>query len=97
MSAYWIGRAQTRDLDGYKRYGQLVAHASPLYPQQALARGGRYQVLEGPDDFDRLVIIRFGSMDAALTYYNSPEYQEAAAIRQAASGRCELTITEGLD
>jgi len=97
MSAYWIGRAQPTDMEGMKRYGQLVAHASTIYPQQALVRGGNHRVLEGPDDFSRFVLLKFGSMDAALAYYNSPEYQEAAAIRQASCGRCELVIAEGLD
>ncbi len=97
MTAYWIGRAQMRDLEGYKQYGALVASAATIYPNQVLARAGRYKVLEGPDDFDRHVLLRFPSMEAALTYYNSPEYQQAAAIRQAASGRCEITITEGVD
>lgn len=97
MSAYWIGRAKVRDHEGIHRYGELVAKASQLYPQQVLARNARYRVLEGPEDFNRHVLIRFGSMEEALRYYNSTEYQEAAAIRQSACDRCELVITEGLD
>jgi len=97
MSAYWIGRAKVRDQDGIRRYGELVARASKLYPQQLIARNGAFRVLEGPEDFDRHVVIRFGSMEEALRYHNSPEYQEAAVIRQAACDRCELVITEGAD
>lgn len=97
MSAYWIGRARMRDMDGYRQYGELVRQASQLYPQQVLARAGRYTLLEGEDVFDRFVLIRFGSMEEALSYYHSPEYRAAAAIRQAASDRCDLVITEGLD
>jgi uncharacterized protein (DUF1330 family) len=96
MSAYWIGRARTRDPDGYKRYGELVARASQVYPQEVLARGGRYKVLEGEGLYDRFVIIRFGSMEEAERYYKSPEYQEAAAYRHAASERFDLVITEGV-
>jgi uncharacterized protein (DUF1330 family) len=84
-----------RDIDGYRRYSELVREASQIYPQQVLARAGKYHVLEGQDIFDRYVLIRFGSMEEALTYYNSPEYQAAAAIRQAASDGCDLVITEG--
>jgi uncharacterized protein (DUF1330 family) len=97
MPAYWIGRAQMRDLAGYQRYGALVRQASAIYPNQVLARAGRYQVLEGPDDFDRYVLLRFPSMEAARAFYHSPEYQQALAIRQAASGRTELVITEGIE
>lgn len=96
MSAYWIGRAQTRDPEGYKEYGRIRAEAAKLFPQETLVRAGRYKVLEGPDDIDRFVLIRFPSMDAAIEYYNSPLYQQAAAIRRAASGQCSLTIVEGV-
>lgn len=96
MSAYWIGRARTRDLPALKRYGELVARASQIYPQEVLARGGAYQVLEGQDLFDRFVLIRFDSMEEAERYYRSPEYQEAAAIRHAACERWDLVITEGV-
>lgn len=97
MTAYWIGRAQTQDIAGYQEYGRLVAKAAPKFSYQVLARAGKYQILEGPDEFDRFVLLRFSSVDEALKYYNSPEYQEAAAVRRAASGRCELTITEGIE
>lgn len=96
MSAYWIGRAKTRDPAGLKPYGELVARASQIYPQEVLARGGAYKVLEGEDLFDRFVIIRFGSMEEAERYYRSPEYQEAATIRHAACARWDLVITEGM-
>lgn len=95
MSAYWIGRARTRDPEALKRYGELVARASSHYPQEVLARGGAYKVLEGEDIFDRFVVIRFGSMEEAERYYRSPEYQEAAAVRHAACERWDLVITEG--
>ena len=97
MSAYWIARAQTHDIEGLRQYGGLVAKAALIYPNQALARAGKYKVLEGPDAFDRYVLLKFPSMEAAMTYYHSPEYQQAAAIRRAATGRCEIVITEGVD
>ena len=97
MSAYWIGRAKVSDPAGMRRYGELVAHASKLYPQRALARSGAYKVLEGQDLFDRFVLIRFGSMEEAERYHRSPEYQEAAAVRRASCERLDLVITEGLD
>jgi len=97
MSAYWIGRAQVVDPEGFKRYGALVREAAAIYPNGVLARAGRYRVLEGPDEFERHVILRFPSMQAAEDYYHSPEYQRAAAIRRVAAGRCEIVIVEGID
>jgi len=97
MSVLWLGRAQTRDPEGYKLYAATITQMSGSYPHQVLARGGRYKVLEGPDDFDRFVVIRFPSMEEAVKYYNSPEYQAAAVARRESAGRCELVLTEGID
>jgi|SRR5579859_999010 len=95
MSAYWIGLAKVRDTDAMRRYGELAGRTASIHPgQQIVVRGGAYRVLEGSGDFDRHVILRFGSMEEALRYYHSPECQAAAAIRQAACERCELLITE---
>ncbi len=98
MAAYWIGSAQVRDLEGIARYGELVTRAAPKYPYEVLVREARkFTILEGFEDFNRFVVLRFPSTAAAMDYYNSPEYREARAIRQAASGRCNLAIVEGFD
>jgi uncharacterized protein (DUF1330 family) len=59
-----------------------------------LARGGATDVLEGDWDIDRLVVLEFPSMEQARAWYDSPEYQEVAPIRQAAS-RARAVIVEG--
>ena len=69
-----------------KRVAEIDRH----HPQCVLARGGHYQVLEGEGNFDRYVLVRFGSVEEAITYYNSKEYQDAAAIGRAASEHCAL-------
>jgi uncharacterized protein (DUF1330 family) len=97
MTAYWIGRAQTVDPEGLKKYGGLVVEAAKKFPNTVLARAGRYKVLEGPDQFDRYVLLRFPSMEAAERYYNSSEYQHAVRIRQQATKQCEVVIVEGVD
>jgi uncharacterized protein (DUF1330 family) len=101
MSVYWIGRAEQRSLEGYAEYARLRGIATDryreIYPYTPIVRGGSYRVLEGPDPFDRHVILRFASMEAALGFYHSPEYQAAAAVRRAASGRCELVFVEGVE
>jgi uncharacterized protein (DUF1330 family) len=95
MSAYWIGHAQMTDVQGYARYAQLAAPAFAQHPHSVLARGGRFEALEGDRPFDRHVILEFPSMQAALNCYRSIQYQRAAAVRQAASERCELILVEG--
>jgi uncharacterized protein (DUF1330 family) len=95
MSAYWIGRAQIRDLEGYRRYAELAASAWIEHPHRVLARGGRFEVLEGATHYDRYVVLEFPSMQAALDCYRSAAYQHAAPVRQRASQDCQLVIVEG--
>jgi len=96
MPAYWIGRTKI-ERPGYGDQADLHAELEKKYPHETLARGGAYRVLEGEEDaFNRFVLIKFPSTEAAMAYYNSPEYQLASAARKAASGRTELVITEGL-
>jgi uncharacterized protein (DUF1330 family) len=97
MSAYWIARARLRDMKGQDKYAKLISRIEPLYPHETLCRSGRIEVIEGTQHFDRYFLHKFPSMDLALAFYNSPQYQEAAAIRRAACDGCELVIMEGED
>jgi len=86
-----IARAQMRDLVGYQKYGKLVAKLRRII-RPGIGACGKYQVVEGPDDFDRMVTsIR---VNGAALPTTTREYQAAAAIRRAASGRCEVVITK---
>jgi uncharacterized protein (DUF1330 family) len=82
------------DAEGYRRYGELASVALGRHPHRVLARGGRFEVLEGEPQFDRHVVLEFPSLQSALDCYRSVEYQRAAALRQAASARCELVLVE---
>jgi uncharacterized protein (DUF1330 family) len=95
MSGYWIGRTKVRDFEGMKRYAELVARAGT--PYTPIVRAAPSIVLEGPDDLERHVLLRFGSVEDAVRFYNSPEYQEAAAVRHACCEDSRLVIVEGLD
>jgi len=52
------------------------------YGAKVLARGGRYQTLEGPEKFNRFVVIEFPTFEQGVACFNSPEYKEAAAFRR---------------
>ena len=95
MVAYWVARAKINDPVEYKKYTDRVPGILARFDGKVLARGGRYETLEGPATFERFVVIEFPSMDAARACFNSPEYREAAAFRRAGgAGRNELTIVE---
>lgn len=59
------------------------------------ARGGDTIVLEGDWEPERMVIIEFPSMDQALAWYNSPEYQEWIPVRQRLAPNSKLVVLEG--
>ena len=65
---------------------------------KVLARGGNYQIMEGPEKYTRYVVIEFPTMEQALACHRSPEYQAAAAYRRADGvGEVEQVIVEGGD
>jgi len=103
MSLYWIGRSDQRDKDGWAEYERLVKLATEAhrdrYPYEPIVRGGAFRLLEGhePYPYNRHAMLQFASMDAAVRFYESDEYQVASAVRKASSGPCELLLIEGLD
>jgi uncharacterized protein (DUF1330 family) len=96
MPAYWLARATITDPVAYKKYTDLVPAIIDKYKGTILARGGRYQVMEGPEDFQRFVVIEFPTLEQAVACFESPEYQEAAAFRRAGGGVVQNAIVEGI-
>ena len=91
---YWIARVDVRDPERYKDYVTAAKPAFEKYGAHFLARGGRYERLEGQVRA-RNVLIEFPSLEAAHDCYHSPEYQIAAAIRQEVAD-AEMVIVEGI-
>jgi uncharacterized protein (DUF1330 family) len=91
---YWIARVDVRDPERYKDYVTAAKPAFEKYGAHFLARGGRYERLEGQVRA-RNVVIEFPSLEAAHDCYHSPEYQIAAAIRQEVAV-AEMVIVEGI-
>ena len=77
MIAYWVARAKINDPVEYKKYTDRVPAIIARFGGKVLARGGRYQILEGPQKFQRFVVIEFPSLEQAVACHDSPEYQEA--------------------
>jgi uncharacterized protein (DUF1330 family) len=95
MPAYWVARSKINDPAEYKKYTDRVPEILKKYGGKVLARGGRYQILEGPQKFQRFVVIEFPSLEQAVKCHDSPEYREAAAFRWSGAGVVELVIVEG--
>jgi uncharacterized protein (DUF1330 family) len=97
MPAYWVARSKINDAVAYKKYTDRVPAILARYGGRVLARGGRYQILEGPQKFQRFVVVEFPSLEQAVACHESAEYQEAAAFRKGGAGEVELVIVEGGD
>jgi uncharacterized protein (DUF1330 family) len=95
MAAYWVARARIDDPVAYKKYTDRVPAILAQYGGKVLARGGRYKINEGPNDFHRFVVIEFESLEQGVKCFESPEYQEAAAFRRNGGGVVENVIVEG--
>ena len=97
MAAYWVARSRVNDPVEYKKYTDRVPEIIARYGGKVLARGGRFQILEGPEKFHRFVVIEFPTLEQAVACHDSPEYTEAAAFRRSGAGEVELVIVEGGD
>jgi len=95
MPAYWVARSKINDPVEYKKYTDRVPGIIAKWGGKVLARGGRFQILEGPEKFQRFVVIEFPTLEKAVACHDSPEYQEAAAFRKQGAGEVELVIVEG--
>jgi uncharacterized protein (DUF1330 family) len=94
MAAYWLARSLIHDPVEYKKYTDQVPGIIQKYGGKVLARGGRFQIMEGPETFKRFVVIEFPSLEAGITCFESPEYVAAAAFRRSGAGVVENVILE---
>lgn len=95
MPAYIIAHIEIADPDAYEGYKKLVPATVEKFNGRFLVRGGRAEILEGEAAPDRTVVLQFPSYDDAKAWFDSAEYAEAKAIRQAAS-RGTLILVDGV-
>ena len=97
MPAYWVARSRIIDPVEYKKYTDPLPALFAKYGGKVLARGGRYQIMEGPQKFQRFVVIEFPTFEQGVACFTSAEYDRAAAFRRAGAGEVETVIVEGGD
>ncbi len=96
MPAYLIVRANVTDMQQYQEYMKLTPAIVEKYGGQFIIRGGDKVVLEGPDSSERIVMLKFDSVDAVRRMYNSDEYQAAIKVRAGAAD-ASFIVMEGLE
>jgi len=92
---YWVVRMDVHDPEKYKDYVAANAAAFKKYGARFLARGGKFETVEGSTR-PRNVVIEFPSYQAALDCWHSAEYRHALAIRAPIS-KGDIVIVEGYD
>ena len=86
MPAYWLARSRVIDPVEYKKYTDLVPDIIARHGGKILARGGKFRIMEGPENFHRFIVIEFPTFEQAVACFTSPEYDKAAAFRRNGAG-----------
>lgn len=94
MPAYVIVQIDVHEPQQYERYKELAAPSVSAHGGRYIARGGVTETLEGTWSPKRLVVLEFPTMQQARDWYASPQYQEAAAVRQGCA-RAEMVLVQG--
>ncbi len=94
MPAYWIARSKINDPVEYKKYTDQVPGIIARYGGKVLARGGKFQIMEGSDKFHRFVVIEFPTFEQGVACFTSKEYDDAAAFRRNGAGEVETIMLE---
>lgn len=95
MPAYVIIQVNVTNPDKYEEYKKRTPATVQQFGGEFLVRGGDKEDLEGVNPNERIVLLKFPSMDKARAWYHSPEYQSAKAIR-AGAGEGTFTAVEGI-
>ena len=94
MAGYVVAEVEVTDSATYEEYRKLVPATVAKYGGKYLVRGGAVERKEGGWEPKRLVVLEFPSLDQARTWYHSPEYAPALALRLKAA-RSKVLLVEG--
>ncbi len=90
---YLIAQIEVEDFDKFRStYGQAVLPILMERGIEILAGGGEHKLLEGEWGYNHTVILKFESEEAAMDFYDSPEYVAARPLRFAATSANNLIL-----
>ena len=84
-SAYIIANVRVTDPKQYEDYKKFSSLAMQAHGAEVCVRGGTIEVLEGDWQPERLVVLKFPSVEAARAFYDSAEYRLARDARAGAA------------
>ena len=94
-SAYVIANVRVTDPVQYEEYRKFSSVAMQAHGAEVCVRGGEVQVMEGDWQPERLVVLKFPSVEKARGFYDSFEYKRAKQAREGAA-IMRLVIVEGV-
>jgi uncharacterized protein (DUF1330 family) len=92
MAGYYIAQIDVNDLERYEEYKKLAGAAIAAHGGEYVVRGGEQTHLEGAPPRSRVVILKFETVEAAKTWFNSEEYAPAHKIRSEAANSDSFII-----
>ena len=94
-SAYVFANVTITDPAQYEQYKKLSSIAMQAHGAEVCVRGGAIEVLEGNWAPERVVVLKFPSVEKAKAFYASAEYQAAKAAREGAAVM-RMVVIEGV-
>ncbi len=94
MPAYIVVQIKVNDPVSYEGYKELAPPAIAAYGGRYLLRRGSVKTLEGSWNPSRFVILEFPDRERAQSWWDSAEYAEAKALRNA-SADSEMILVDG--
>ena len=94
MAAYTIARINVTDPEQYEEYKKLSPGAIAEFGGEFIVRGGQTETVEGPEELNRVVVVKFASMEQARQCYHSDKYQHAKSKRDGAA-EAQFVIVDG--
>jgi uncharacterized protein (DUF1330 family) len=94
-SAYILANISVTNPEQYEEYKKLSSAAMKAHGAEVCVRGGKVEVLEGDWTPDRLVLLKFPSVEAARKFNDSVEYGAARKSRQGAA-LMRMVLVEGV-
>jgi uncharacterized protein (DUF1330 family) len=95
MSAYIVVDLDVLDNEKFDVYRQQVPATIEKYGGRYIVRGGKVETLEGNWRPKRFVVLEFPSAERAKAWWESVEYAEPKALRQACAAS-NLILVEGV-
>ena len=94
-SAYIIANVRVTDATQYEEYKKLSSLAMRAFGAEVCVRGGVVEVLEGDWQPDRVVVLKFPSVQQARAFNASAEYSRARQAREGAAVM-RMILVEGV-